>query len=49
MAFGKLNFVREGLIGRLIRQKDWILKMIESIWYKENDAKYFIVSCCGYT
>ena len=40
ITFGKLKFVREGLMERLIGQKGWILRKtkIESIWYKETDC-----------
>ena len=49
MALGKLKFVREGLMGRLIGKKDWILKKskIDSICYKEINATFFVVSCTG--
>lgn len=46
---GKLQFVRHGLMARLIGKKDWIKEEggIESIWFQELNARYFTVTCAG--
>ena len=48
MDIGKLKFIREGLIGRIVGLKSYISDRtgIESIWFKDL-GKFFSVSVSG--
>ena len=48
MEIGKLKFIREGLMGRIVGLKSFILDRtdIESIWFKEL-GEFFSVTVSG--